>query len=74
MYIGLALSKEQGIENEGTDYSIRKGRWEEQQFQLKVTQNGKIVEDSEKGMVAWILFNRRITLHMKFSHKQSNIN
>ena len=52
MYMGLALSKEQRIENEGTDYFVRQGRWEAHQFQLKVTQNGMIVEDSEKGMVA----------------------
>ena len=50
--MGLALSKEQRIENEGTDYSVRQGRQEAQQFQLKVTRNGKIAEDSEKGMVA----------------------
>ena len=50
--MGLALSKEQRIENEDTDYFMRQGRREVQQFQLKVTWNGKITEDGEKGMVA----------------------
>ena len=50
--MGLALSKEQRIENEGTDYSVRQGRLEVQQFRLKVTRNEKIVEDNENGMVA----------------------
>ena len=50
--MGLALSKEQRIENEGTDYSMRQGRREAQQFRLKVAWNENIVEDSEKGMVA----------------------
>ena len=52
MYMGLALRKEQRIENEGTDYSVRQGRWKAQQFRLKVTQNGKIAEEGENGMVA----------------------
>ena len=50
--MGLALSKEQRIENEGTDYSVREGRQGVQQFRLKVMWNEKIVKDSEKGMVA----------------------
>lgn len=52
MYMGLALSKEQRIEYEGTHYSVRQGRRKEQQFRFKVTQNGKITEESEKGIVA----------------------
>ena len=52
MYMGLALSKEQRIEYEGTNYSMRQGRRQVQQFWLKVTRNGKIAEESEKGMVA----------------------
>ena len=52
MYMGLALSKEQRIEYESTDYSVRQGRRQAQQFWLKVTRNGKIAEESEKGMVA----------------------
>ena len=52
MYMGLALSKEQRIEYESTDYSVRKGRQQAQQFRLKVTRNGKIAEESENGMVA----------------------
>ena len=52
MDMGLALSKEQRIENEGTDYSVRQGRQQAQQFRLKVTRNGNIAEESEKGMVA----------------------
>ena len=52
MYMGLALNKEQRIENEGTDYSMRQGRRKEKQFQFQVMRNGKIVEESEKGIVA----------------------
>ena len=48
---GLALSKEQRIEYESTDYSVRQGRQQAQQFRLKLTWNGKIAEESEKGMV-----------------------
>ena len=52
MHMGLVLSKEQRIEYEGTDYSVRQGRRKEQQFRFKVTRNGKIAKESEKGMVA----------------------
>ena len=51
MCMGLALNKEQRIEYEGTDYFVRQGRWKEQKFRFKVTQNGKIAEESEKGIV-----------------------
>ena len=51
MYIGLALSKEQRIEYEGANYSVRQGRQKEQRFRFKVIQNGKIAEESEKGIV-----------------------
>ena len=49
--MGLALSKEQRIEYESTDYSVRQGRRKVQQFQFKVTRNGNIAEESEKGTI-----------------------
>ena len=52
MYMGLVLSKEQRIEYESTDYSVRQGRRQAQKFQLEVARNGNIAEESEKGMVA----------------------